>query len=253
MAHYTNKTTEKQSKELFSYMKHLDTRELDVNAPRANRPRAQSLCPTGTSRNHEHRRKSSSQFDLVSMHANNFLDVPNNDSDQEQDESSLSVDDFKTLMHRSSSFKNHKERQSGGIRRVRSFKTTSKGLVNRGDTFERRETSPTRSGHQTKPVDSTLHVFNNYVIPQLITTKVEEDQSYFKVLMTGARHVGKTSIIDQFMTSEFLCCGGRSIGKHFLIINVVFIITFIVKYMLCIYNTEISLVTRKISHVCMLV
>jgi hypothetical protein len=99
-------------------------------------------------------------------------------------------------------------------RRVRSFKTTSKGLVNRGDSFKvKKEAHNDQLNNKNVKDDSTIQTFNNCVIPQLITTECSVDQSNIRVLLTGARGVGKSSIIDQFMTSEFLGNGSFNVCK----------------------------------------
>jgi len=117
------------------------------------------------------------------------------------------------------SFKERPERSEGELRRVRSFKTTSKGLVNRGDSFKsrRNETIGYRQlnsinyGVQNANVENNAN--KNYIIPKFVMTQTDDQQRYFRVLMLGSGGVGKTSIIDQFMTSEFLGGGNFNICK----------------------------------------
>ncbi|KAL4235178.1 meiosis-specific cyclin Rem1 [Mactra antiquata] len=125
--------------------------------------------------------------------------------------------DDNSRMKRARSFRERPEKTGEGLRRVRSFKTTSKGLVNRGDSFKSRKNASydgsaiaTRENFKD---DSTLQAVHTNIIPQLITTKTDDQQHYFRVLMTGAQGVGKSSIIDQFMTSEFLGSGNFNVSQ----------------------------------------
>lgn len=103
---------------------------------------------------------------------------------------------------RTKSFSGHTENGSSGFRRIRSFKTTSKGLINRGDsTYKITNETETASmnlegGSFTPEVQPTFN---------LLSSKGEETKN-FRVLLIGAVDVGKSSIINQFMTSEFLGC-----------------------------------------------
>lgn len=105
------------------------------------------------------------------------------------------------------------ERPSGGLYRVRSFTKTSKGLVNRGDSFKKRSTNSIMSSgstvtdqndqalterdqrSRTRSVASsqTSSVSGPYVTP-----------SYFRLVILGSTGVGKTSLLRQFMTSEYM-------------------------------------------------
>jgi Rad/Gem-related GTP binding protein 1 len=112
---------------------------------------------------------------------------------------------------RATSFKERPETGGENLRRVRSFKTTSKGLVNRGDTVNvRNDSDYNRAKSSEKNSKSPKR---KYLIPQLITSKCSEDQRNFRVLLTGAGGVGKTSLIQQFMTSEYLGSGNINVCK----------------------------------------
>lgn len=127
--------------------------------------------------------------------------------------------DDTSRMKRARSFRERSEKTGEGLRRVRSFKTTSKGLVNRGDSFKSKKNASYgvnayEVDNGINNVDSTLQTFHNNVVPQLVTTKSDDHQNLFRVLMTGAQGVGKSSIIDQFMTSEFLGSGNFNVCKY---------------------------------------
>ncbi|XP_076244771.1 rad, Gem/Kir family member 3 [Calliopsis andreniformis] len=110
----------------------------------------------GQSMHHTHHRKS-----------NAFLDVPDTSSqipprDEGEDEDSY---------------------------RLRSFSLTSKGIVNRGDSFRRRRSR----SNSLAPAD--VENEENRSAPA-------KDITSYTVAMLGTRGVGKTALISQFMTSE---------------------------------------------------
>ncbi|XP_052234041.1 uncharacterized protein LOC127846646 [Dreissena polymorpha] len=119
-------------------------------------------------------------------------------------------------VRRARSFRERPERASGELRRVRSFKTTSKGLVNRGDSFKTRKGATEFVAASSQPgvtVDS-VDGDNTYLLPPVVMTKTEEQlPKYYRVLLLGAEGVGKSSIINQFMTSEFLGGGNFNISQ----------------------------------------
>lgn len=131
-------------------------------------------------------------------------------------ETENSDDNFRT--RRARSFRERPERNGDGLRRVRSFKTTSKGLVNRGDSFKSRQTATESYPGSTR--ESPEHGYiepddvpKDYLIPKVTMTKTEDQNNYFRVLMLGTEGVGKSSIINQFMTSEFLGSGCFNVCK----------------------------------------
>jgi Rad/Gem-related GTP binding protein 1 len=101
---------------------------------------------------------------------------------------------------------------SESLQRVRSFKTTSKGLVNRGDSLKLNISSVHDSpGIKKKTKDEEFSAKDTcqQIVEHVGTRNVVSEnescfQCYHRVLITGAEGVGKSSIIDQFMTSEFL-------------------------------------------------
>ncbi|XP_076666425.1 rad, Gem/Kir family member 3 [Andrena cerasifolii] len=110
----------------------------------------------GQSMHHTHHRKS-----------NAFLDVPDTSSQLPPREDGEDEDSY----------------------RLRSFSLTSKGIINRGDSFRRRRSR----SNSLAPADSETEEKN--------PPPAKEVASY-TVAMLGARGVGKTALISQFMTSE---------------------------------------------------
>lgn len=125
-------------------------------------------------------------------------------------------------VRRARSFRERSQQNGEGLRRVRSFKTTSKGLVNRGDSFKSRKTATTEyvGCHRDVGVPDEVNdepvQQSGYIIPKLTMTKSEDQNNYYRVLMLGSEGVGKSSIIDQFMTSEFLGGGCFNVCKYLL-------------------------------------
>lgn len=123
------------------------------------------------------------------------------------------------LLHCSNEdLKETRETKDSALRRVRSFKTTTKGVVNRGDSVRKRggrsarEGSDEKSRHACTPSPNPARH-----IPFEVKVKNPYDNSamssYYKVVVLGAIGVGKTSITQQFMTSEYVAFD-NSIGKY---------------------------------------
>lgn len=106
--------------------------------------------------------------------------------------------------------------KESGLCRVRSFKTTSKGIVNRGDSFKRSSNSLASNGSVgsidkdagvvtiVTPASGPRRSSTNSVEsgpPQSVCSSVSP--SNYRVLMMGAPGVGKTALTRQFMTSEY--------------------------------------------------
>ena len=111
------------------------------------------------------------------------------------------------------------------LRRVRSFKTTSKGgVVNRGDSYKKRphkdrnlscvglvydeNLDPTANGQ-------TVDSMKNEIAIQIKTAdgNVSSASSSYTVVVLGPPGVGKTSLTSQFMTSEYIGVTDNSLGK----------------------------------------
>jgi len=205
------------------------------SSPRAHRERAYSLHASAfrerTKHHHNRNRRKSIGSGAVSetKPLESYLSVPldrfnlekyfSSDMELQGGTSDDSSGDDTARVRRVRSFKERPERPGGELRRVRSFKTTSKGLVNRGDSFKSRK-SESISYKQLNGVNNGVQNANvekiankNYIIPKVVMTQTDDQQRYFRVLMLGSGGVGKTSIIDQFMTSEFLGGGNFNICK----------------------------------------
>ena len=102
------------------------------------------------------------------------------------------------------------------LRRVRSFKTTSKGaLVNRGDSFKRK-TQKERLLINSREDNLNSAGNNNQHVMVTLTDK-SFTPSLYRVVMLGPAGVGKTSLTDQFMTSEYIGPTDNSSSKFVLI------------------------------------
>ena len=99
------------------------------------------------------------------------------------------------------------------LQRVRSFKTTSKGIINRGDSFKMRGSS----SHASLDSIGNARELLPGVRPRTSsnasskdssgysrTPSLEQDTPMYQVLMVGGQGVGKTSLTQQFMTSEYM-------------------------------------------------
>lgn len=197
--------------------------ERTERAERCTRPRAYSMHTKSrlsrkerTYRNDISSRRSSLP---ASSLIENFLAVPGLDKttmDNNVERSDDSGSDEDSLRRARSLKGERSEGDREPLRRVRSFKTTSKGLINRGDSFKRRRN---RSHTGIKVLedgdinrDQRNHVsLADACSPQTIPTvaidttgSLDQTPNHFRVLMLGVPGVGKTLLTDQFMTSEFL-------------------------------------------------
>lgn len=100
------------------------------------------------------------------------------------------------------------------FQRVRSFKLTSKGLVNHGDSFRNRNKGK---------ISSSKGSFKNNKrqrLPSDTSTDTESccscPNEYYRIAILGAHSVGKTALMNQFMTSEYI--GGQDASGNFTLI-----------------------------------
>lgn len=122
------------------------------------------------------------------------------------------------------------------VLRLRNFAITSKGIVNRGDSFR----AKSRSSHSVASVgvagqapltpchqkdDSNVDYAIVYAQQQMDDAETIEIEgasaapdapktNKYKVLVLGPSDVGKTALINQFMTSEYMCAYENSQGKE---------------------------------------
>ena len=88
--------------------------------------------------------------------------------------------------------------------RVRSFSTTSKGIINCGDTFRARSNSndePPGGGDRTC---SRANVAALAASSFSSTDTFSDDTPVYRVVVLGSAGVGKTSLVHQLMTSEYM-------------------------------------------------
>ena len=114
------------------------------------------------------------------------------------------------------------------IYRVRSFKSSSSGLINRGDSFK--INSPDLS-ISVQTVEPSLESEKITLVEKkkkkgsskvLISVSVEHAPCY-RVLVLGSQGVGKTSLIQQFRTSECIANQDTCSGKFSIILNYLFV------------------------------
>lgn len=110
------------------------------------------------------------------------------------------------------------------LRRVRSFKMTSKGIVNRGDTFRESNTSLASDGSFP---EHAAHKDRHHPVVPSESGSVEgggaEDDcatstcipNVYRVALCGSVGVGKTALVNQFKTSEYMGGFEISIGRFF--------------------------------------
>uniref|UniRef100_A0A0L8GQE1 Small monomeric GTPase n=2 Tax=Octopus bimaculoides TaxID=37653 RepID=A0A0L8GQE1_OCTBM len=109
------------------------------------------------------------------------------------------------------------DRPTGGLYRVRSFTKTPKGLVNRGDSFKKRSNNSVMSSGSTITDHNEQCGGGSDRGTRSRTLSVASSQgsnscsgssttapTYFRQVILGASGVGKTSILRQFMTSEYM-------------------------------------------------
>ena len=106
------------------------------------------------------------------------------------------------------------------LQRVRSFRVTSKGLVNRGDSFRRKSSTSiasTGSSARGKSVEGQEEIPRTEKRERIpsdnselstncssCTTTSFSTENAYRVLVLGDVGVGKSALINQFMTSEYM-------------------------------------------------
>ena len=102
--------------------------------------------------------------------------------------------------------------RNGGLRRVRSFKTTSKGgVVNRGDSFKKKSAVSLRTaGSNVTGSQQKLHTQQSSGSGGSAAASAPVP-TYYRVMMMGGAGVGKSLIAKQFMTSDYV---GGAMGEE---------------------------------------
>lgn len=132
-------------------------------------------------------------------------------------------------------FQETKTQEKQPLQRVRSFKTTSKGgIVNRGDSFKKSTNSVNSTGSCVLSDKAANGAGSPQIRPRVDSTQSRDsgtaesttsDNVVYKVAMLGDNGVGKSSLTNQFMTSEFVAFENDQ-GKEisFCLINDVFVL-----------------------------
>ena len=100
--------------------------------------------------------------------------------------------------------------------RLRSFSTSSKGIINRGDTWQIQSPDDTRSsGSSQHPSthnssEDLASSSEGSMCDTISTSSSSAATASYKVLVLGSANVGKMSLIQQFMTSEYIDINGMS-------------------------------------------
>lgn len=95
------------------------------------------------------------------------------------------------------------------FQRVRSFKMTSKGLINHGDSLRNKNRSKcaSRNGSLTDNRRQRMWSENSDDTRSSLSSC---SSGYYRVVILGTPSVGKTALMNQFMTSEYT--GGLDLG-----------------------------------------
>lgn len=117
--------------------------------------------------------------------------------------------------------------EPGDFHLVRNFSVTSKGIINRGDSFRCKSRSTSLCSTPTSPgSEDAFPAFSNNSTSASPSTSTASQGSTppvlpeqqpnipkFVVWLVGTNGVGKTSIRNQFMTSEYICQNDNWQGK----------------------------------------
>lgn len=95
------------------------------------------------------------------------------------------------------------------FQRVRSFKMTSKGLINHGDSLRNKNRSKT-SSRTGSLKDSRRQRLSSDTSDDTCSSVSSCSGGYYRVVILGGPSVGKTALVNQFMTSEYT--GGLDLG-----------------------------------------
>ena len=101
--------------------------------------------------------------------------------------------------------------------RRRSFSTSSKGIVNEGDSIvlKSHDTGSNTNLTIEFPVDSDNRSrASSFNSGSVYSATSSGEYSNYRVLMVGSSGVGKTSLAQQFMTSEYMGAQSTSFGKY---------------------------------------
>ncbi len=135
---------------------------------------------------------------------------------------------FRALHHSMDSGRDREQQRQqqetgGQVYRVRSFITSPKGIINRGDSYRLRSFASNCSLESTasSPGGGYMRAFSLASHGSYSTGSSMENPEgpTYRVLVMGSGGTGKTTLIQQFMTSEYLGNMENSLGKlnsHFI-------------------------------------
>ena len=102
----------------------------------------------------------------------------------------------------------------GDLEVTRQFLATNKKVINRGDSFKKKQRPVVdrakvemnihgSDGEKDRDINETKQNINDNLTDDIIKEKVDKHPNkIYRVAFLGSEEVGKTSIIDQFMSSE---------------------------------------------------
>lgn len=111
------------------------------------------------------------------------------------------------------------------FRRVRSFKSTPKGIINRGDSLKARKGISTSQasldsvGNRASTAEVRPRTYSNASskassgVSRDSSLEQDLEQAQYQVIMVGSQGVGKTALSQQFTTSEYMGNVDTSIGE----------------------------------------
>ena len=193
-----------------------------------SRRRAYSLHtkPRGLVKNCNNENSRRTSLQMSDLHIiESFLSVPKLDMSNLDE---TLENDSEDRIKRVRSFREKREKRDENLRRVRSFKTTTTGLINRGDSFKKNKEASHAGSTYYSGADSSQNSVNvpcrNSPAPITRVASLQTTSSvrtgsedltthFFRVMLLGGPGVGKSSLIDQFMTSDFLGSGEFNICK----------------------------------------
>ncbi|RLU22960.1 hypothetical protein DMN91_005238 [Ooceraea biroi] len=116
-------------------------------------------------------------------------------------------------------------RASDDLYRLRAFSITPKGVVNRGDSIISRRSRSNTSVNSSRnsnvsgersPFDGSCCSGQDVSSPE---SEVEESISKYRVVLLGDSGVGKTALVSQFMTSEYINTYDASLDLRFYVVD----------------------------------
>uniref|UniRef100_T1HBM8 Uncharacterized protein n=1 Tax=Rhodnius prolixus TaxID=13249 RepID=T1HBM8_RHOPR len=109
--------------------------------------------------------------------------------------------------------KSYNPRLSDDLYRLRTFSITNKGVINYGDSIIDRKSRSNTSINSTNSRVSPLSPWQGSCCSQTTNISTETmDIAKYRVVLLGDAGVGKTALVSQFMTSEYMNTYDASLG-----------------------------------------